>query len=85
MNTRKATVDIAWNGAAAAGTLGQYQTSVTYTDPASGEADSFDLSLHDRDRQWIGPWLPQVGDTLSAVIRLTDWDRAGDNRILPCG
>mgnify|MGYP007003801988 CR=1 FL=1 len=85
MNTRKAAVEIAWNGAAAAGTLGQYQTSATYTDPASGEADSLDLSLHDRDRQWIGPWLPQAGDTLSAVIRLTDWDRAGDNRALPCG
>ena len=85
MNTRKAAVEIAWKGAAAAGTLGQYQTSATYTDPASGEADSLDLSLHDRDRQWIGPWLPQAGDTLSAVIRLTDWDRVGDNRSLPCG
>lgn len=85
MNTRKATVDLTWNGSAASGQLLGQGTEVTYTDPACGEADSLDVSIHDRDRLWTGPWLPAEGDTLEAVIRVTDWDGPGDNRFLNCG
>lgn len=85
MNTRKAAVDIIWNGAAVSGKLLGQGAEITYTDPASGEADSLDISLQDRDRRWIGPWFPAKGDTLEASIRVTDWDREGDNRLLPCG
>ncbi len=40
MRTRRAYVDLTWNGAAVAGKMSGYQKDVTYTDPASGEADS---------------------------------------------
>ena len=64
--------------------LGQ-TTEITYTDPASGEADSLDISIHDRDRQWTVAWLPLEGDTLEAAIKLSNWEREDDNRALPCG
>ncbi len=85
MKTRRANVDITWNGAAVTTKLLGRGSEISYTDPASGEADSLDLSLHDRDGLWARAWLPAEGDTLEAVIRVTDWDREGDHRSLPCG
>ncbi len=85
MRTRRAFVDLTWNGAAASGSLLGRAMEFTYTDPASGEADSLDVSIHDRDGLWTSSWLPAEGDALEAVIRVTDWDREGDNRSLPCG
>ena len=83
MRTRRAYVDLIWNGAAVSGKMSGYQKDVTYTDPASGEADSIDVSIF--GEKWIGPWFPEKGDTLEAKIKAYDWEREGDNRTLPCG
>ena len=83
MKTRRAYVDLTWNGAAVATQMTGYQENVTYTDQASGEADSLDVSIH--GEKWIGPWFPAEGDTLAATIKVYDWEREGDNRSLPCG
>ena len=34
--------------------------SMTYTSNASGEVDSIELSLEDRDGKWQGEWYPQA-------------------------
>jgi len=83
MRTRRAYVDLTWNGAAVTTKMSGYQENVTYTDPASGEADSLDVSIH--GEEWIGPWFPVEGDTLTATIKVFNWEREDDNRILPCG
>ena len=85
MRTRSAAVDLTWNGAAVKSKMLGQTTEITYTDPASGEADSLDIAIHDRDRQWTVAWLPLAGDTLEAIIKLSDWEREGDSRALPCG
>lgn len=85
MNTRRAYVDLVWNGAAVTSKMAGMATSINYTDPASGEADSIDIAIQDRDRRWISSWMPSAGDTLSARIKLQDWGREGDNRSLSCG
>ena len=85
MKTRRAAVDLTWNGAAVQSKMLGQNTEITYTDPASGEADSLDIAIHDRDRQWTVAWLPLAGDTMEATIKLSDWEREGDNRALPCG
>ena len=77
MKTRSAEVDLTWNGAAVKSKMLGQTTEITYTDPASGEADSLDISIHDRDRQWTVAWMPLEGDTLEAIIKLSDWDREG--------
>ena len=85
MEARRAGVEITYNGAAVTAQLmGQYG-EFTYTDPASGEADSVDIALNDRDRQWITAWLPTKGDTITAAINARNWDGEGNNRSLPCG
>ena len=60
MRTRSAAVELTWNGAAVKSKMLGQTTEITYTDPASGEADSLDISIHDRDRQWTVAWLPDV-------------------------
>lgn len=83
MRTRRATVDLTWNGAAVSTKMNGYQKGVIYIDPASGEADSLDVSIH--GEKWIGAWFPVEGDTLEATIKAYDWEREGDNRSLRCG
>lgn len=85
MRTRRADVDLLWNGAAVTTKMKGHDTSVTYTDPASGEADSLDIAIQDRGRRWTGAWFPEKGDKLAATIKVYDWRREGDNRQLPCG
>lgn len=83
MTPRHADVELFYNGAAVKTVMDEYITSITYSDPASGEADSIDISIHDRARQWITAWMPITGDMLSAKISLS-----GDNTeaaTLDCG
>lgn len=85
MKARHASAEIIYNGAAVTTQLmGQYG-EFTYTDPASGEADSVDIALNDRDRQWTTAWLPTKGDTITAAINTHNWDKEGEQRSLPCG
>ena len=85
MRTRRAEVEITYNGAAVTSKMADYKTEITYTDPACGEADALDIAVQDRGRQWTTAWVPLTGDTMTATIKAMDWDREGDNRILPCG
>ena len=48
MNTRRAYVDLIYNGTAATAEISGFVTDISYTDPASGEADSLDITLQDR-------------------------------------
>lgn len=85
MKARTASVDLYWNGAAVTSKMTGQTTTVTYTDPASGEADSIDISINDRDRKWVNAWMPTAGDSLTARIKLQNWERDGDNHSLYCG
>jgi len=85
METRHASAEIIYNGAAITTQLMGRYGEFTYTDPASGEADSVDIALNDRDRQWITAWLPTAGDTITAAIHAYNWDKEGDHKSLPCG
>ncbi|MCI7474558.1 MAG: hypothetical protein MSB10_12935 [Clostridiales bacterium] len=85
MNTRRAEVEITYNGAAVTSKMADYKGEITYTDPATGEADSLDIAINDRNRKWTTAWVPTTGDTMTATIKVRDWEREGDNRVLSCG
>lgn len=82
MSVRYTSVDINYNGANVTSQLAEYKLSVKYTDPASSQADSLDISIHDRERKWISEWFPADGDTLTAAIGVTD---GGISKRLSCG
>lgn len=81
---RKATVAMTYNGKSAS-QMAEYLSSFQFTDVASGSSDSISLTLHDRDRKWIGGWFPQKGDRLKPVLKLTDWTGDGKSENLSCG
>lgn len=42
--------------------------SCTYVDKVHGEADEIDVTCHDTDGKWRGPWCPEQGDTADLEI-----------------
>lgn len=85
MDPRRATVEITYNGKDATTQLAQYLNSVNFTDVASGSSDDISIEINDRDRRWINGWFPQKGDSLSAIIRLHNWDQEGKTDSISCG
>lgn len=60
-----------------------YCLSISYTDNLSGEADDLTVELMDKDRLFIGEWMPSLSDTLS--VSLTKDSGAGSIETLDLG
>jgi phage protein D len=65
--------------------LAPYVESVEFTDNASGEADSFSLSLEDRGRRWQGDWFPEKGARIEAALLARNWREDNRDIEFPCG
>ncbi len=59
--------------------------SFTWTDVASGEADTFSVTLNDRTLKWLKGFFPSQKDYIKTWIKVTDWRREKDNRKKFCG
>ena len=60
-----------------------YLLSISYTDNLSGEADTLDVELMDKDRLFISDWMPTLSDTLQ--VSLTKDDGKGQLETLDLG
>lgn len=86
MSARTATVNVFVDGKAMDKEQRSTVTSVTYTDPASGQADSLDIAVSGGGNKWITDWYPGEGKVVSATIVLSDWEQEGAQDItLDCG
>lgn len=66
--------------------ISKYFVSLTYTDNLSGTADDLSLVLEDKDRLWIGDWMPTAGDFLSAIFHIYAWENLDDGeKVLDIG
>ena len=63
--------------------LSPYLLSISYVDNLSGEADTLDVELMDKDRLFIGDWFPTLSDTLQ--ISLTKDSGSGSVETLDLG
>ena len=82
---RRAEVVIVYEGKDITRDLAPYLISFTYTDNASDKADDISFTLEDRERLFIGDWIPTKGDLIKTSILLHDWDEEGEEKTLPCG
>jgi phage protein D len=82
---RRALIRVTYQGRDITTALQPYLLDAGYSDHASGQADDLTLRLHDREGLWRGDWLPRHGDRIEAVLAVTDWLKAGDNRELRLG
>ncbi|MEK3996674.1 hypothetical protein MKY29_18330 [Psychrobacillus sp. FSL K6-2365] len=85
MLARRAYVEVFYQGIDITTTLSKDLLSFNYTDNASGEADSIDISINDARRKWIEKWNFEQGDTLKANIVTINWRKEGETKRLPCG
>ena len=86
MKARSATVSIQIDGKAMDSEQRDTVTSVTYTDPASGQADSLDIAVSGGEKRWLTDWYPGEGKTVSATIALSNWEKDGAQDVtLDCG
>ena len=84
-NPRKAVPSLSFNGKNVTTKLKEYLESVSYTDVASGDSDSIDISLHNIGMKWMGAWYPQKGDKISGSITFQNWNAEGKHLKLDCG
>lgn len=84
-NPRKAVPSLSFNGKNVTTKLKEYLESVSYTDVASGDSDSIDISLHNIGMKWMGAWYPKKGDKISGSITFQNWNAEGKHLKLDCG
>jgi phage protein D len=84
-NARRAAIELYYKGKNITDYIEKDLQSFTYTDVASGEADSVSIELNDIEKKWIGDWAPAKGDTIEPTIIVNDWEQYGDNQKLYCG
>lgn len=85
MRARQSSVTVIYNGTDITKTITDYIEGFQYVDHASGTADTVTLKLNNKSGKWSGSWMPVYGDYVEAIIRLTDWNKEGDNRKFNCG
>lgn len=82
---RRVSLEVRIDGHDVAGHFAPYLLEFSYTDNAHGKADEIQLSLHNRDGRFTGPWRPRKGMRVEAVIVCHDWEAQGAPLSLPCG
>lgn len=75
---RRTTLQIKYENKDISKDLAKYLKSFSYTDIMSGQADSIDITLEDKDGLWQGDWLPEKGATVEVTLRIINWQ--GDNQ-----
>ena len=84
-NARRVTLAVFIGGHDASSYVDPHLLDFSFKDNAGGKADEIQLTLHDRDGKWIGPWRPKKGTAITASITVHDWEREGHTVTLPCG
>lgn len=82
---RRARLEITIAGADITKDIAPFLVSFSYEDNRSGEADSISVTLEDRDGRFRGDWFPKKNSTVTAAIKVSDWEKNGDSQILKCG
>lgn len=74
MLTRRIKPTITISGRDVTRDLSPYLLGITYEDNLSGEADTLELELMDRERLFIGDWFPDLASTISVTLAKENWD-----------
>lgn len=85
METRRAYPTVYYNGKNISTTVDKYLEAFQYTDPASGESDSIEITLGNWDNNWLNGWFPDKGATLTAKVAAMNWRKEGETLQLNCG
>ena len=82
---RMATIKAVYDGKDISTDISKFLKSFSISEVISGEADSAEITMHDREELWMGDWIPDRGATIELSIVLTSWQSALGNQTLPLG
>ncbi len=85
MRTRRAEIGVSYEHVDITSDIKDSVTLMSYVDVASGESDTLSLTIQDRERKWMGGWMPQKGDHISSEMRFYDWEGEGSHWGIRCG
>lgn len=85
MKARYAAVNCLYNGKDISADLAAFMKSFSVREVLSGEADSAEITLEDREELWQGDWIPDRGALLDVKMSVGNWEAPGDFRTLPLG
>lgn len=85
MKSRRASIQLIYQGKNITDEISSDLKSFTYTDNASGSSDDVSIELKDDHGKWISSWAPSKGDVIIPTIITENWNRDGDSQSLYCG
>ena len=85
MKARYAAVNCLYNGKDISADLAAFMKSFSVREVLSGEADSAEITLEDREELWQGDWMPDRGALLDVKMSVGNWEAPGDFCTLPLG
>lgn len=84
-SARRAEAFIGINGKNVWGSIKEYVTDIEFTDVASGETDSLDITVIDKENHFITDWLLDKNTELEAKFKMMNWLKPGDEMWIDCG
>lgn len=85
-DSRRSKIVLKYNDKNATEVITDDMAGFTWTDCASGEADTITLSLNNKSLKWVkGSWFPQSTDFIKMSICVAHWRYQSDNRTVYCG
>ena len=85
MKARRARVKCKYDNVDISQDVARFLKSFSVREVLSGEADSAEITLEDREALWRGDWFPERGAIMDITLVMSDWEGEGDNRELPFG
>ena len=85
MKARRARVKCKYDNVDISQDIACFLKSFSVREVLSGEADSAEITLEDREVLWRGDWFPERGAIMDITLVISDWEGEGDNRELPFG
>lgn len=85
MEARRVTLKCLYESQDISQDIAPFIKGFSITEVLGGEADEAEIVLHDREKLWMGDWLPELGDTMDITLQISDWGGEGDTRALPFG
>ena len=74
MLAKRVSANITYDSKDISAELGTFLKGLNYTDNFSGEADSLDLTLEDRQGIWQSDWFPDKGAQLDVTLNTLNWE-----------
>lgn len=82
---RTATIKAVYNDTDISTDISSFLKDFSINEAMSGEADSAEITLHDRDTLWMGDWMPERGATIDLSLILSSWEAADSQKTLSLG